>query len=236
MEGYGQFCPIALATEILGERWTILVLRELLLGSSRFNDLHRGVPRMSPALLSRRLTKLVNVGLVERRRRGRHTEYLLSEAGQALAPTILSLAKWSKAWLPATLSADRADPDLVMWDMHRRMDLDRMPNPRVVIRFEFTDQPRAKRWRWIIRDCDEIGLCLNDPGYEIDLYVQTDSFTVNLVWYGDMGLDHAIRSGAVELDGPQRLRDGFPSWLQLNMMAGVSRKKAYAVRSRHDAT
>jgi DNA-binding HxlR family transcriptional regulator len=224
MKGYGQFCPIALATEILGERWTILILREMLLGSTRFNDIHRGVPRMSPALLSRRLRTLVNVGLAHRRRRGGHAEYLLSEAGQALGPTVLSLAQWSKEWLPATLSADRADPDLIMWDLHRRMNLDMMPIPRVVIRFEFTDQPRPKRMRWIIRDSDEIGLCLSDPGYDIDLYVRTDSFTVNLVWYGDVELTHAVREGAIDLHGPRRLCDDFPSWLQLNMMAEVPRR------------
>lgn len=224
MKGYGQYCPIALATEILGERWTILILREMMLGSTRFNDIHRGVPRMSPALLSRRLTTLVNVGMAQRRRQGRHAEYLLSEAGQALAPTVLSLARWSKEWLPASLSADRADPDLIMWDMHRRMNLDRMPMPRVVIRFEFTDQPRTKRMRWIIRDSDEIGLCLSDPGYDIDLYVQTDSFTVNLVWYGDLELTRALDEKAIDLHGPQRLCDDFPSWLQLNMMAEVPRR------------
>jgi DNA-binding HxlR family transcriptional regulator len=114
MKGYGRFCPIALATAILGERWTILILRGMMPGSTRLNDIHRGVPRMSPALLSRRLTTLVNVGLAHRQRWGRHAEYLLSEAGQALAPTVLSLAAWSKEWLPATLSADRADPDLIM--------------------------------------------------------------------------------------------------------------------------
>lgn len=225
MKGYGQFCPIALATEILGERWTILIMRELLLGSSRFNDIHRGVPRMSPALLSRRLRTLANVGMVVRGSRGRQAEYFLSDAGQALGPTILSLAQWSKEWLPATLSADRADPDLIMWDMHRRMNLDRMPDPRVVIRFEFTDQPRTRRMRWIIRDCDEIGLCLSDPGFETDLYVQTDSFTVNLVWYGDLELRRALSEGAIDLHGPRHLCDDFPSWLQLNMMAEVPRRR-----------
>lgn len=203
----------------------MLVVRELLLGSTRFNDIHRGVPRMSPALLSRRLTRLVDVGLVARGRRGRPWHR-----------SILSLAQWSKAWLPATLSADRSDPVLVMWDMHRRMNLDCMPDPRVVIRFEFTDQRDAKRRRWIIRDCDQIGLCISDPGYEVDIYVQTNSFTVNLAWYGDRELKHAIEAGDVELDGPQRLRDVFPSWLQLNMMAEVRRRQPYAVQSHRDAT
>ena len=223
MKGYGQFCPLALASEIVGERWTPLVLRELILGSTRFNDIHRGVPRMSPALLSRRLKTLENAGIVERRRSGARMEYVLSEAGAALAPTINSLAIWSKEWLPATLSADRADPDLVMWDMHRRMNLDRMPTPRTVIQFGFTDQPKDKRLRWIVGETNRIELCITDPGFEIDLYVETDSRTVTLVWYGDILLDRALDEGTIALHGPPRLCDAFPSWLQLNMLSSIPR-------------
>jgi DNA-binding HxlR family transcriptional regulator len=226
MKGYGQFCPLALASEIVGERWTPLVLRELILGSTRFNDIHRGVPRMSPALLSRRLKTLENAGIVERRRSGARTEYVLSEAGQALAPAINSLAIWSKEWLPATLSADRADPDLVMWDMHRRMNLDRMPKPRTVIQFEFTDQPQVKRLRWIVGEVDTVELCITNPGFEVDLYVETDSRTVTLVWYGDIPLDRALKDGAIELHGPPRLCEAFPSWIQLNMLAELPRQTA----------
>jgi DNA-binding HxlR family transcriptional regulator len=223
MKGYGQFCPLALASEIVGERWTPLVLRELILGSTRFNDIHRGVPRMSPALLSRRLKTLESAGIVERRRIGRRTEYGLSEAGRALAPTIQSLAVWSKQWLPATLSADRADPDLVMWDMHRRMNLDRMPEKRTVIRFEFTDQPPAKRRRWIVGEAGAVELCITDPGFDVDLFVETDSRTVTLIWYGDIRLGRAIEDGAIEVHGPPHLCDAFPSWLQLNVLAEVPR-------------
>lgn len=223
MKGYGQFGPLALASEIVGERWTPLVLRELILGSTRFNDIHRGVPRMSPALLSRRLKTLENAGIVERRRSGARMEYVLSEAGAALAPTINSLAIWSKEWLPATLSADRADPDLVMWDMHRRMNLDRMPKPRTVIQFGFTDQPKDKRLRWIVGETNRIELCITDPGFEIDLYVETDSRTVTLVWYGDIPLDRALDEGTIALHGPPRLCDAFPSWLQLNMLSSIPR-------------
>lgn len=223
MKGYGQFGPLALASEIVGERWTPLVLRELILGSTRFNDIHRGVPRMSPALLSRRLKTLENAGIVERRRSGARMEYVLSEAGAALAPTINSLAIWSKEWLPATLSADRADPDLVMWDMHRRMNLDRMPTPRTVIQFGFTDQPKDKRLRWIVGETNRIELCITDPGFEIDLYVETDSRTVTLVWYGDIPLDRALDEGTIALHGPPRLCDAFPSWLQLNMLSSIPR-------------
>jgi DNA-binding HxlR family transcriptional regulator len=226
MKGYGQFCPLALASEIVCERWTVLVLRELALGAKRFNDIHRGVPRMSPVLLSRRLKTLQNAGIVERRPYGGRAGYVLSEAGQALVPAINSLATWSKEWLPATLSDDRADPDLVMWDMHRRMNLDRMPKPRTVIQFAFTDQPAIKRLRWIVGETDTVELCITDPGFDIDLFVETDSRTVTLVWYGDIPLLRAIDDGTIGLHGPRQLCEAFPTWLQLNMLAEVPRRNA----------
>lgn len=225
MKGYGQFCPLALATEIVGERWTPLVLRELILGGRRFNDIHRGVPRMSPALLSRRLKTLERAGIIERQRIGGRTEYALSEAGAELAPTIESLALWGKRWLPATLSDDNGDPDLVMWDMHRRMNLNRMPDTRTVIQFEFTDQANTKRLRWIVGDMTGVELCITDPGFEVDLFVATDSRTVTLVWYGDVPLRRAIDEGAIEVHGPRHLCDAFPSWLQLSLLAEVDRQR-----------
>jgi DNA-binding HxlR family transcriptional regulator len=225
MKGYGQFCPLALASEIVGERWTPLVLRELMLGARRFNDIHRGVPRMSPSLLSRMLKTLEHAGIVERHAAGSRNEYTLSEAGRALVPCIESLALWSREWLPATLSADRADPDLVMWDMHRRMELTRMPQRRVVISFEFADQPDSHRLRWIVCDAPEVELCITDPGFDVDLFVVTDSMTVTAVWYGDLPLRRAMDEGLIELHGPRELCAGFPSWIKLNILAEVPRRR-----------
>lgn len=224
MSGYGQFCPLALAAEIVAERWTPLVLRELMLGASRFNDIQRGVPRMSPTLLSRRLRSLEAAGIIARQTiDGRH-EYRLTEAGNELTPTIHSLAAWSKRWLPATLSRDRADPDLVMWDMHRRMHLERMPSKRIVIRFEFSDQPSNKRWRWVVGNREQVELCITDPGIEPDLFVTTQSPVMIWIWYGDIALKEAIRDGRVQLCGPSALCRAFPSWLQLSPMAEVPRR------------
>ncbi|MEX2128127.1 MAG: helix-turn-helix domain-containing protein [Xanthobacteraceae bacterium] len=223
MKGYGQFCPLALASEVVGERWTLLVLREIMLGARRFNDIHRGVPRMSPSLLSKRLKRLEKAGIIERRRSGGHTEYLLSEAGKELQHTIEALAHWGKQWMPATLSRDRADPDLVMWDMHRRMDLARMPARRTVIRFDFADQSKAKRLRWIVGNSSGVELCITDPGFEVDLYVSTDSRIITWVWYGDIPLKRALSDGSIELHGASHLRSAFPSWLQLSLLASVER-------------
>jgi DNA-binding HxlR family transcriptional regulator len=226
MRSYGQFCPFALASEIVGERWTPLVLRELLLGRTRFNDIHRGLPRMSPTLLVRRLTTLEAAGIVSRHRSGpRRTEYRLTEAGQELAPAVTALAAWGKRWLPATLSSVAADPDLIMWDMSRRMNLAALPPERTVIRFAFADQPKAKRFRWIVAEPPEVDLCITDPGFAVDLFVETDSRTITWVWYGDIPLRDALAEGLIELHGPRRLCRAFPAWLLLNELAAIPRHR-----------
>jgi DNA-binding HxlR family transcriptional regulator len=225
MQGYGQFCPMALAAEIVGERWTPLVLRELMLGSTRFNDIHRGVPRMSPTLLARRLRALEAAGIVERRQAGGRADYVLTEAGEALGPVVQALAVWGKTWLPATLSAGEGDPDLILWDMQRRMELERLPAGRTTILFTLTDQPKAKRERWLVCGPGGAEFCIVDPGWEPDLYVTTDSRTLAWVWYGDLPLRDALAEGLVRLDGPRRLCDAFPGWLKLNLLAGVPRRR-----------
>ena len=225
MRGYGQFCPMALATEIVGERWTPLVLRELMLGSTRFNDIQRGVPRMSPSLLARRLKTLEKAGIVERRRSGTsRVDYVLTEAAEELSPIINGLAAWGKTWLPATLSRENSDPDLLMWDVHRRIDLKRMPDSKTVIRFAFTDQPKQKRYRWIVGNAEGVELCITDPGLDVDLHVTTDSRTMTWVWYGDIPLKAALADGMIVLDGPRKLRDSFPSWIMLNLLADIPRR------------
>ena len=230
MSEYGQYCPLALASEVLAERWTLLVLRELGLGARYFNDIHRGVPRMSPTLLTRRLRTLERTELVERVRVGRRIEYRLSDAGRALMPSIESLAVWSKTWLPATLSDERADPDLVLWDMHRRMHTERLPDGRTVIRFVLVDQAEPRRRRWLVCQRSGVDVCVNDPGFEHDLDVECDSRTLVWVWYGDLPLQRALDDGRIELHGPRALRAAFPSWLRLNLLAEVPRRRAPAPR------
>ncbi len=226
MKTYGQFCPFALTSEIIGERWTPLVLRELMLGRTRFNDIHRGLPRMSPTLLVRRLATLEDAGLVARRRVGpSRMEYGLTEAGRELGPAVVMLADWGKRWLPATLSKLQADPDLIMWDMHRRMNLDTLPRSRTVLRFEFSDQPKAKRNRWIVAEPPEVDLCITDPGFEVDVFVTTDSRTITWVWYGDIPLRDAISEGLIDLHGPRDLCRAFPSWVLLNELAEIPRRR-----------
>ena len=229
MPGYGQYCPLALASEVLAERWTLLVLRELGLGARRFNDIHRGVPRMSPTLLTRRLRTLERTEIVERVRVGRRLEYRLTEAGQALMPAIESLAVWSKSWLPATLSDERADPDLILWDMHRRMHTELLPAGRIVIRFVLVDQPEPRRRRWLVCQRSVVDVCITDPGFDHDLDVESDSKTLVWVWYGDLPLTRALEDGRIALHGPPALCAAFPSWLQLNLLAEVPRRASATV-------
>ena len=235
MKSYGQYCPMALACEVVGDRWTLLVLRELMGGRHRFNDIQRGLPRMSPTLLAQRLRRLEQAGLVERRRGSRsRIEYGLTDSGTELTPVLGGLAVWGKTWLPATLSQIEADPDLIMWDMHRRFDAAHMPPTRTVICFDFTDQPKSKRYRWIVGDGSEVELCITDPGFEVNLFVETDSRTITGVWYGDIPLKRAIADGKINLDGPRRLREMFPSWLLLNETAAVPRKFTLEMRDHGD--
>jgi DNA-binding HxlR family transcriptional regulator len=229
MKGYGQFCPIAKAAEILAERWTPLVLRELICGSTRFNDLRRGVPLMSSSLLSQRLRFLEQEGVIERRagRAGRGFEYRLTDAGRALEPLIMSMGDWGARWVPSRLGPEDQDVALLMWDMHRRVRPENFPRRRTVVAFEFTDAPHNKRHWWLVSENSEADLCLTDPGHEVDLFIATDVRTMTAVWTGDLSLDSAIASGALEVQGPRDLRRRLNAWLGLSVFAPI-RSKALA--------
>lgn len=221
MQGYGQFCPLALTAEVVGERWTPLILREMIQGARRFNDIHRGMPRMSPSLLARRLKVLAEVGILIRKKDGRRIEYVLTQAGAELGPIVHGLSAWGMTWFPATLSREHADPDLIMWDLHRRMDLSKMPKSQTVVCFSFSDQPKKKMNRWIVGNCDGVALCITDPGFDVDIFVSTDSWTMAKVWYGAMSFNEAMSAGCLVLDGPRRLCAEFPNWLLLSGFAAA---------------
>lgn len=225
-KGYGQFCPLAKGAEIFAERWTPLVLRELLCGSRRFNELRKGLPRMSPSLLSRRLKELERAGVVLRREgEDGGTEYRLTEAGEELRGVVEQLGTWGKRWTRSELEREELDPGLLLWDMHRRVLRDALPDRRVTVRFDFTDvEGKMRRW-WLVLDRPEVDLCLKDPGHEVDLTVTTDLATLTAVWLGDLELPAAISSRAVLLDGPTDLRRQLPGWFGLSLFAGVERKR-----------
>lgn len=167
--GYSQFCPVAKAAEILTTRWTPLVLRELISGSSGFNEIHRGVPLMSRALLARRLRDLIASGVVVRE----HADYRLTEAGEALGPVIISMGLWGRRWVESAADGPDWDAGVLMWDMRRRIDTAALPPGRTVVQFDYSDAPPELRRWWLLIEDDDVDLCQSDPGFEVDLYIAT---------------------------------------------------------------
>ncbi len=221
MKGYGQFCPIAKASEVLGERWTHLVIRELAAGSESFNDLRKGVPLMSPSLLSKRLKSLEKRQLIERREADGHVGYRLTQAGKELVPIVFQLGVWGHRWVRSDLAAEDLDPSLLLWDMHRSLNVGFFKGGRTVIRIEFTDQAaKYRRWWLVIRDGD-VDVCLKDPGFEVDLTLTTDLRILTAVWMGDTTIMNAIRENKVVADGSPHLRKNIAVWLGLSYFADV---------------
>ena len=210
---YGQFCPIAMASEILCRRWTTLVLRELLCGSTQFNDLRRGLPRMSPALLSTRLRELAEAGLVERRGADGLTSYHLTPAGEALKPVIVGMGEWGHRWVESSASLANLDPSLLMWDMRRNLRTDPMPASRAVIQFLYARLPAGKDKWWLIVDAGEVDLCYSDPGFDVDLYVATDLRTMTAIWMGFASIRTEVAARRVFLEGDRGLAATVSQWL-----------------------
>jgi DNA-binding HxlR family transcriptional regulator len=225
MPSYGQFCPIAQASEVLTERWTPLVIRELALtGSRRFNDIQRGVPLMSSSLLSKRLRQLERAGIVERRRRadGKGSEYHLTAAGQALGPVIVQMGLWSERWLRRPIFEETPDTGLLMWWVRGTVNTDALPSRRSVIHFRFRGAPEKLRYFWLV--LPEADLCLSDPGFGVDVTVSSDPETLTAVWVGDLPMAAALRSHAIELEGPRALVRSFPDWFGLHpLFASIER-------------
>lgn len=221
MKSYGQFCPIAKASEILMERWTPLVLRELLMGCRRFNEIERGVPRIPRSLLVQRLRALERAGVIERRPgpNGRTQEYHLTPAGEEALPVLTQLGEWGQRWANGDVEISELDPSLLMWDMRRRIDRSRLPAGRIVVQFDFTGQLRES-W-WVVIEPEEISVCREDFGFEVDLLVTADTRTLHRLWIGRTTWDAALRSEAIRLDGPRKLVRDFPSWLELSRFAAI---------------
>ncbi|MFI7302363.1 winged helix-turn-helix transcriptional regulator [Micromonospora aurantiaca] len=219
---YHQFCPVAKAMELLDERWTLLVVRELVSGSERFNDLRRGLPRMSPTLLSRRLHQLVRAGVVERRVDGADVRYVPTTAGRELRPVLEALGAWGVRWIGELGDAD-LDPKLLLWDMHRHVDHDAVPPGRTVVRFRFRDVPTTQRDWWMVIAAGEADVCDIDPGHDVTVTVTADLRALVQVWMGDLEWAAALRGGAVEVAGPEALRRAAPGWFTLSPFAAVPR-------------
>jgi DNA-binding HxlR family transcriptional regulator len=222
MTAYGQFCPVAKAMELLDERWTMLLVRELLEGSQHFNALRRGLPRMSPALLSTRLRTLTRAGVIERFQDGNRVSYTLTPAGKELRPIVEALGQWGIRWIPE-LGDEDLDPHLLMWDVRRNVDLEAVPAGRTVLHFVFRDVPGASRDWWLVITSEGVDLCDADPGQAVTVTLDTGLRTLTRVWRGDLTWAEALRSGALELHGAAPVRRAVPRWLRLSAFAPVPR-------------
>jgi DNA-binding HxlR family transcriptional regulator len=228
---YHQFCPVAKAMELLDERWTLLVIRELVIGSEHFNELRRGLPRMSPTLLSRRLHQLTQAGVVERQVDGTEVRYVLTSAGQELRPVVEALGAWGTRWIGELGDAD-LDPKLLLWDMHRNVDHTLVPRGRTVVQFGFPDVTTRKRDWWLLLDPTDADVCDDDPGLPIALTVSAELRALTEVWRGDRDWSDAVGRGAIVVHGPESLRRALPTWFTLSTFAGVPRAYASAAAAR----
>ena len=221
---YGQFCPVAMAAQILAVRWMPLVVRELLAGSVRFSDLQRGLPLISPSLLSARLKELEHANVVERRpsSSGKGSEYHLTESGKELGPIVFMYGFWAEKWLKRDYKENELDPSLLMWDIRRNVDASVFdPERREVIEFELSGVKAGQRRWWILVERGEVDLCMKDPGHNIDLHVYASLRILTEVWMGRRKLNDALNSESVKLEGSRQEIRKFSKWFSLNFFANA---------------
>lgn len=219
--GYGQFCPVAKAAEIFCERWTALLLREFALGARRFSELQRGVPMMSPSMLSRRLKELEREGVIARVATDAGPGYALTEAGEEFVPIVQALGVWGQRWTRRELRPDEVDYRLLLWDMERTVRGGALGDGRTVVRLELTDLPRDYALWWFVNEGADVEVCLEDPGFEVDLYLAATVADMIHVWRGDVAVARALDDGRLEAHGPRALVRRLGDWLGLSPLAGV---------------
>lgn len=213
MKTYGQFCPLAQATQLLCERWTFIIVRELMAGSTRFSEIQKGVPLMSPTLLSTRLKQLSSAGVIAITGISRNHLYHLTEAGRELRPMIELLGAWGHRWVRSELEKGDLDAGLLMWDMRRTVDASVFPDHRVVVEFVYPDAPKgAKNW-WLVSENGDIDLCMNDHGYDVDVQIKCSLKVMTEVWTCEKEFNHAVAKHEVEISGPPELIKKLQSWL-----------------------
>jgi len=220
---YNQFCPVAMAAEILCTRWTIFVLRELVAGSTRFNEIRRGVPRMSPTLLSKRLKDLEAAGVVTRSQIPGDPdvhEYTLTTAGNDLAQVVEAVGAWGQKWVTTQSSLEKLDSNLLMWDIRRGINPTPMPLLRSTIQVIFSDLQEARRnWWLLVQPGEEVDLCSVDPGFDVDLYLVTDLRTMTEIWMGYMTVAQAKANDKLVVTGSRQLEGNLASWFSLSPFA-----------------
>ena len=223
---YGQYCPVSLASEVLAERWTILIILALCEGSSRFNRLQRALPRISASTLAQRLRSLEESRVISKQKNvvGGTVEYQLTDSGEDLIPIVKQIGQWGQRW-GRDLEVEDLDPRHLIWSVHLRMNLDAMPSGRTTIQFEFTDLRQVERYYWIVVNERKVDVCLKHPGYEPDVCVASELHRFIDAWRGFRSLVHEVKSGRIKVTGPPEMRNAFTSWLLLSAVAHVGRQR-----------
>lgn len=220
--GYGQFCPIAKSMEIIGERWTVLILREILMGASRFNGIQRGLGSISTALLTKRLETLETHGLIVRRKitGQRGYEYFPTKSAKDLQPILMAIGNWGMKWAKDNLIEDDYDVDLLMLYLERSIIVENLPGPDTLIRFEFTDLKQHRYWWLVIKD-GKVDVCVKDPGRDVDVYFSTTVRTMTDAWLGHISWRRAIRDEDLVVIGPRSLTRNVTTWLNNSEFEGA---------------
>jgi DNA-binding HxlR family transcriptional regulator len=220
MSNYGQYCPVAQSLELIGDRWTLLIIRDMLTGTTHFNDLERGLPGISRALLSKRLRQLESAGVIEKRLNmsGRErTEYHLTQAGSELQAVIGALLTWGAAWAFGDPSPEQLNSVLLMWWIQNRIRHNNLPSERVVVQFDFYGAETVTYWLLLL--CEDVTLCLTDPGYEINVLVTADLATFFKLWLGRISYDEALREDGLQVEGLPHVVRAFPNWFAWSVAA-----------------
>jgi DNA-binding HxlR family transcriptional regulator len=222
MRGYGQYCPVAKSSEILGDRWTLLIVREMLGGACGFNELQRGLPGISRSVLADRMRALERAEVIERRTgpKGRTLEYRLTSAGRDLEPVVQAIGEWGATWAFTEPRDDELDPSLLIVWMARHVDRRRLPRGRTVLQFDFRD---PKRRFWMVLDPTDVSVCLQHPGFDVDLEISVDTAALYRVYLGRAELGGAMRAGQLTMSGSATLQRGFGQWFTWSAFAPASR-------------
>lgn len=223
---YGQFCPLAMAAEFLCSRWTMLILRELLLGSTSFNDISRGVARMSRTLLSSRLKELNERGIITKTvmESSPHAAYRLTPAGESLSSVVFGMADWSQEWLQIEPALENLDADHLMWSLRRSArPHPGLPNP-FTVHFFLPDQPKEHRDSWLIFKGDEIELCIIDHDFNVDVQIEASTEDLTKYYMGWSALPEAVKSRKITLRGPKRYTTIADQWLGRSRLASIQKQ------------
>lgn len=220
---YGQFCPVSKAMDLLGERWTLLILRELHMGATRFSELQRGLSLISPTVLTKRLNDLAGAELILRKRipGQRGNEYFLTQAGKETLPLLKAVGDWGMRWARGNIKDTELDVELLMLYLQRSIKAEMLPGDQSVLRFQFTDLEKFRDW-WLLVKGNQVDICLENPGQEVDIYLTTDLRTMVNCWMGDESYNQAIKEKRLKLMGPTALTRNVQSWITSSMFSGIA--------------